>query len=621
MTSREGGNAAPSSKAAQDISNDSSNVSSAAAFCKAGHEHMQAGRHLDAQLCCQQALEADPNHIDALQLMGLLALQAQQYDHAIEWTARANQQDIKSDHLCSLGIALTQQGQHVAAFKAFDQALKLKPEDAELWAHLGNALASLALPEDALASYQRVLEFAPRHGDAAFRCGLLLLTLKRPEEALAYFNLSDEIYPNHHMVLEQRGLALYELKRFEEALADNRRAHELNPGSTYVCNNIGACLQPLRRDDEALPWFDKAIALQPDFVPALINKASSLTQMLRIDEAFATFQEAKRIDPDNGHVERNAALLHLLTGNFEAGWAVREVRWRADMHPATYPHFDQPMWRGEHDVQGKTILVHAEEGIGDTIQFARYAPMLAERGARVIFAVQEAVQPALVGLPGVSCIPKSIPSLPAFDLHCPVTTLPFAFRTRLDTIPSATSYLPQPPEVRVRLWEQRLQERLGPHRRLRVGLAWSGDPKHTNDHNRTMPSPTLLRLTEVNADFVSLQKDPRPEDKALLEQAGVVDLTDDLGDFAETAALISCLDVVITVDTGVAHLAGAFGRPTWLMLPYAPDFRWLLDREDSPWYPAMRLFRQTATRDWNELIDRVRTALAARIQSFRSQQG
>jgi tetratricopeptide (TPR) repeat protein len=616
MTSREVGKAAPDSKAAQD------SFDVAAALCKAGHEHMQAGRHLDAQLCCQQALEADPNHVDALLLMGHLALQAQQYDHAIEWTARANQQDIKSDHLCSLGIALTQQGQHVAAFKAFDQALQLKPEDAELWAHLGNALASLALPEDALASYQRVLEFAPRHGDAAFRCGLLLLTLKRPEEALAYFNLSDEIYPNHHMVIEQRGLALYEMKRFEEALADNRRAHELNPGSTYICNNIGACLQPLRRDDEALPWFDKAIALQPDFIPALINKASSLTQMLRIDEAFATLQKAQRIDPDNGHVEWNSALLHLLTGNFEAGWAGREVRWRDDMHPATYPHFEQPMWRGEDDVQGKTILVYAEEGVGDTIQFARYAPMLAERGAQVIFAVQEAVQPALVGLPGVSrCIPRSIASLPAFDLHCPVTTLPFAFRTRLDTIPSATSYLPQPPEVRVRLWEQRLQERLGPHRRLRVGLTWSGNPKHTNNHNRKMPSPTLLRLTDADADFVSLQKDPRPEDKALLEQAGVVDLTDDLSDFAETAALVSCLDVVITVDTGVAHLAGALGRPTWLMLPYAPDFRWLLDREDSPWYPAMRLFRQTATRDWNELIDRVRTALAARIQSFKSQQG
>jgi tetratricopeptide (TPR) repeat protein len=597
---------------------DSSGASFAAAFCKAGEAHMQAGRHLDAQLCCQQALDADPDHVDALQLMGLLALQARQYDHAIEWVARANQQDIRTDHLCSLGIALEQQGMHEVAFKAFDRAVQLKPDDAELWGYRGNASANLAQPKDALSSYQRVLELTPRDADAAFRCGLLLLTLKQPEEALSYFNLSEELYPNHSMVLEQRGLALHELGRFEEALADNTRAHALNPASADICNNIGACLQPLRRDEEALPWFDQAIALRPDFTTALINKASSLTQMLRINEAIATYHQVKKIDPDNGDVEWSLALLDLLTGNFEAGWAGREVRWRADMRPATYPDFDQPMWRGE-DVRGKTVLIYADEGIGDTIQFARYAPMLAARGARVVLAVQETVQPLLSGPPGVSlCVARSDSPLPDFDWHCPVTTLPFAFATRLDTIPSATSYLPPPPQARVQHWEKRLQDHLGPRLKPRVGLIWSGNPKQANNHNRKVPPPTLLRLVNAGADFVSLQKAPPAQDRALLEQAGIVDLTDDLGDFAETAALINCLDLVITVDTGVAHLAGALGRPTWLLLSYAPDFRWLLDREDSPWYPTMRLFRQTGRRDWDELIDRVRSALAAHIRSLES---
>jgi tetratricopeptide (TPR) repeat protein len=594
-------------------------ASLAAALCKAGHQHMQAGRHLDAQLCCKQALEADPDHVDALQLMGCLALQAKQYDHAIEWTARANQQDVGTDRLCSLGIALEQQGLHEAAFKAFDRAVLIKPDDATLWASRGNALANLARPKDSLTSYRRVLELEPRQADAAFRCGLLLLTLKRPEEALAYFDLSDELYPNHPMVLEQRALALHELKRFDEALADNRRAYPLNPASAEVCNNIGACLHGLRQDEAALPWFDKAIHLRPGFIVALINKARSLTQLLRLDEAMAIYHQVRAIDPGNADVVWNSALLCLMTGDFESGWAGREIRWRAHMRPP-YPHFTQPMWRGAEDVEGKTVLVYAEEGNGDTIQFARYAPLLAARGARVILAVQEALQPLLTGLSGVSqCIPRSA-ALPAFDLHCPICSLPFAFGTRLDTIPSATPYLPPPARARVQSWEQRLQERLGPDRKCRVGLVWSGNPNHGNDHNRSLPLRALLRLLDADAAFIGLQKESRADDRPLLEQAGVIDLTADLSDFAETAALVSCLDIVITVDTGVAHLAGALGRPTWIMLPYSPDFRWLLDRDDSPWYPTARLFRQSKSRDWDELVDRVRSALAAHILAFRPPQ-
>jgi tetratricopeptide (TPR) repeat protein len=528
--------------------------------------------------------------------------------------------DVGVEHLRSLGIALEQQGRQEAAFRAFDQAVLLRPDDAELWASRGNALASLARPEESLTSYQRVLQLNPRHADAAFRCGLLLLTLKRPDQALLYFDLTDEFYPNHPAVMEQRALALHKLSRFDQALVDNERAHALNPTSADICNNIGACLQGLSRDEEALTWFDKAIGLRPGFVVALINKARSLTQMVRLDEAIGIYRHIQAIDPGNADALWNSALLCLLTGDFAAGWAGREIRWHAHMRPP-YPNFAQPMWCGKQDVKGKTVLLYAEEGNGDTIQFVRYVPMLAARGARVILAVQDALRPLLTGLSGVSlCAPRSLP-LPSFDLHCPICSLPFAFGTRLETIPSATPYLPPPAQARLQSWEQRLHERLGPDRKCRVGLVWSGNPNHGNDRNRSVPLRTLLRLLDVDAAFVSVQKDVQPEDKAMLEQGGVLELTADLSDFAETAALVSCLDFVITVDTSVAHLAGALARPTWIMLPYSPDFRWLLDRDDSPWYPTARLFRQAATRDWNEVVDRVRSALATRMRSFRPQQG
>jgi tetratricopeptide (TPR) repeat protein len=504
---------------------------------------MQAGRPLEAQLCCREALAIDPDHVETLHLMGLLALQAGQYDLAIAWTARANEQNPGTGYLHALGTALEQQGLHPQAFGAFDLAVQITPADGELWASHGNALANLGRPAEALSSYQRVLALNPEHADAAFRCGLLLLALNRPQEAIPNFDRADALFPDHTSVLEQRALALYELRRFEEALADNHRAHALKPDNADICNNIGACLQKLRRDDEALPWFEKAFALRPGFIKAMINKASSLIQIRQIEPAAAIYRDVQRGDPGNADAEWNLSFLHLLTGNYEAGWAAREVRWRAHMRPAAYPHFAQPMWRGEAGIEGKTILVYADEGLGDTIQFARYVPMLAARGARVVLAVQEGLVPLLASLDGVAqCVPRSTAALPAFDMHCPVCDLPYAFGTRLASIPAAVPYLPSAPAEHVQAWEQRLRACLGPERKLRVGLVWSGNPQQANDHNRSAPLRAILPLLDAGANFISLQKDPRPGDMALLAQTGIVDLTPQLTDLAETAALASCVD-------------------------------------------------------------------------------
>jgi tetratricopeptide (TPR) repeat protein len=596
---------------------------SAAALHELAVRHMQAGRPLDAQLCCQQALALDANHAETLHLMGLLFLQARQYDHAIEWIERASQQDRKTDYLGSLGIALEQQGLHSESFTALDRAVRLRPDDIGLWIHHGKVLAKLDRYPESLTSYQHAERLNPAHADALFGCGCVLLKLGRLDEALSYLNLCDQLRPNQAVVLEQRGLVLFEMKRFEDALSNFLRAHALNPINHETCNNIGSSLHLLCRDEDALPWFDKAIALRPDCTAALVNKGFTLTELRRLDEAFATFHHAKTLEPDDADLAFHLSLLDLLTGNFEAGWLGREARWRMRVRPGSYPQFPQPLWRGDVDLRGKTILVLEDEGLGDTIQFARYIPMLVERGARVVLRVGDPLYPLLSGLPGVAeCSPKSDPSLPAFDLHVPICSLPLAFGTRLDTIPADIPYLPAPPRSRVQAWEERLEDRLGPRRGLRVGLVWSGRPTHPNDHNRSIPLPMLSRIPDalsrigdVDAAFICLQKDPRPSDRAVLDRTGIVDLTSHLTDFAETAALVSCLDLVISVDTSVVHLAGALGRPVWTLLPYAPDWRWLLDRDDSPWYPTMRLFRQTADRDWADVLDRVRADLVEHVRA------
>ena len=584
------------------------------ALHEAGVQHMQAGRALEAQLCCRQALAIDPTHIDSLHLMGLIALQARQFDHAIAWIARANRQDVNAEYLFSLGTALTQQGLLQEACKAFDGVLELRPGDAEAWASRAALAARLEQPADALRCYQRVHELDPRNADAAFRCGHLLLTFDRPAEALVCLDRCNALLPDNAMVLEQRAIALHHLRRLDESISDNVRAHALNPGNPDICNNIGATLQYQGRDQEALSWFDKALGLRPHFIKALINKASSLAQMRRIDEAIAVYRRVQAIDPGNTEAESYLSLLYRLLGDFEAGWAGQKARWDEQMRFGDHPDFHQLIWQGQDGIAGKTILVYADEGFGDTIQFARYIPMLAARGAHIVLVAQEPLLPLLSGLAGVTqCLPKPAPALPAFDWHCPIGNLPMAFRTRLDSVPAAESYLPPPAAEHVQRWEQRLAERLGAGRRLRVGLAWSGNPLHSNDHNRSVALRQLLPLLGCDADFISLQREAKPGDKSLLEASGVLDLTADLTDFRETLALANCLDLVISVDTSIVHLAAAGGRPTWILLPYLPDYRWLLDRDDSPWYPTARLLRQSAARNWDEVVQKVRGALAEKI--------
>jgi tetratricopeptide (TPR) repeat protein len=590
-----------------------------AALYQTGLGHLRAGRNLDAQLCCQKSLAIDSGHADTLHLMGLISLDAKQHDHALEWISRAIRQEPKAEYLTSLGTTLQQQGRHDDALKAFDKAVQFRPDVAELWKNLGHILVDLQRPADALLSFQHALTLAPGLWQASHQCGHLLYNAGKFEEALPHLTLCLDQQPDHVATLQLRALSLRGLRRFDEALADNMRAYAVAPNDADTCNNIGDALHSLDRHEEALPWFDRAVALRPDFIAAINNKAFLLGQMHRFDEAFAIYEGLQRSGTNTPATDWNLSLLQMMTGNFEVGWRGREARWKAPVLAVTYPNFEQKMWLGEGSLEGKTVLIHADEGLGDSIQFARYVPDVAARGARVILVVAQAVHSLLSRLPGVSqCLPLPGGPLPAFDLHCPLSSLPLAFKTRLDTIPSAISYLPLPAEARVRAWEARLGSQDKLHDKLRVGLVWSGNPAHGNDRNRSIPLRRLSRILDVDVTFVSLQKNPKASDQAtLLEHPDIIDLTADLADFSDTAALVSCLDLVITVDTSVAHLSAALGRPTWILLPYTPDYRWLLDRDDSPWYPTARLFRQSVRRDYGEVLDRVRGELAALVAEKR----
>jgi tetratricopeptide (TPR) repeat protein len=368
--------------------------------------------------------------------------------------------------------------------------------------------------------------------------------------------------------------------------------------------NRGNALCALKRFDEALLNINQALALEPRDPVALNNLAIALNEFKRFDEAFTCFEKAISIDPDLAIAHWNESLRWLTLGDFERGLVKYEWRWKLPKWNLRWRGSTIPSWLGNESIEGKRILLYNEQGFGDEIQFCRYVPLLAAQGAKVILEVEGSLTALMSGLAGVSqCIAKG-DKLPEFDLHCSVNSLPLAFKTRLETIPSTTPYLPIPAQASD--WEARL----GRKDRPRIGLVWSGNPGSGNDRIRSINLRALLPLLDVNATFISLQKDVRPDDEAILsERKDVVDLGPSLKNFADTAAVISQLDLVISVDTSVAHLAGALGKPVWILLPFIPDWRWLLDREDSPWYPTARLFRQDESRAWPSVIERAREAL------------
>ncbi len=534
----------------------------------------QQGRLREAEKLYARVLKAAPEHFDALHLLGLIKAQADKAGEAYRLMSAAVKINSQApDAWMNLANVLHTLERDAEALDCLDKALALRPGDLNALENRGNALLTLQRPQEALACFNGVLARNPRHGDALRERGVALAKLGRVDEALADFDAALVVMPRHPGALYNRGNALLDAGRYAEAAASFDRALAIVPAHTAALNNRGRALQALNRHAEAIASFDKAIAVRKDYADARANRALSL----------------------------------LTLGDLARGFAQYEWRWQRTGIRDARRDYGKPLWLGEYPLGRKTILLHAEQGLGDTIQFARYAPLVARSGANVVLEVQPELKTLLAGLDGVTSCHARGEALPAYDVHCPLGSLPLALKTGLSSIPADIPYL-RVDEARIAKWRARIEALHG----KRVALAWAGNVSHANDRSRSIDLALLAPLFALDGiSFLSIQRELRGVDADVLaRQTNVTHLGGDLFDMADTAAVAALADLSISVDTSVVHLAGALGRPAWVMLPFAPDWRWTLTGDSSPWYPQARLFRQPALGDWPSLLATLRAELA-----------
>ena len=457
---------------------------------------------------------------------------------------------------------------------------------------------------EASSIYRAILQQHPDHPDALHYLGVAEAATGKFDAAQSLMERSLRAQPRNLQFIENYASLLVQIGNCEAALPVCQRGLTLNPANAQLLYVEAVALVRLNRLPEAIARFDRVLSLQPNNIIALNERGSALAQIGRFNEALASFAKALSFNPQYAEAHFNEALCRLLRGDLARGLDQYEWRWEL---AAARPHkrnFRQPRWTGKEDIAGKSVLLYAEQGFGDTIQFCRYVPLVAARGARVLLEVQQQLRALMqASFEQATIVAKGDP-LPDFDMHCPLVSLPLAFGTRLETIPSDTPFL------RARS-AATLDQKRGS---LRIGVVWSGSATNLNGRNRSMSLATLLPLLKLNATFVSLQKDIGAEDaKVLRAHNELLYLGDPLVDFTDTAERIAGLDLVISIDTSVAHLAGAMGKPVWVLLPFVPDWRWFLDRDDNPWYPSARLFRQDDSRTWDGVVARTAVALEALI--------
>ncbi len=593
----------------------------------------------EALACYDQALALAPAHGPALRNRAValrLVGDAAGALAACEFALARDPGD--PDAGCTRATLMADQGKHADALAALDAVLAEHPAHAPSWCNRGQVLRVLGKLEDGLASCDRAIALDPGNVPALIGKGTTLLDLSQAEAALAAFDAALALQPDTAEGLIGRGIALRALRRLEDALACNQQAVARHPDSGLAAMNTGVVLLDLRRPQEALPYIEQAVELMPLDVLAQTNHAVVLHALQRPVEALAACERALAIDCDVAIVYANQgcvyadlnrndeamasyaaaltrdadctvahfglAVSHLLTGNFAEGWAEYEWRWQ---HTGREPMTGcRPQWRGE-DLAGKTILVLAEQGLGDVLQFVRLLPMLQARGASVVAAVPRAVMALMPkSRPGLCFIDEGQP-LPPHDTMCPMLSVPLGLGLMADTIPATVPYLNFEPA-----WSEPWLARLGPKTRPRIGVAWSGNKGHVNDANRSIPLARFATLfgQECDCEVISVQPEVRATDEpAMAAWPALRDVRSELTSFEATAGLVATLDLVISVDTSVAHLAGGLGLPVWILLPFAPDWRWLMGRDDSPWYPTARLWRQHALGDWNGVFAAIRRAI------------
>lgn len=592
------------------------------------------GQHQAAMDLYAQILERDPDHPQALLLSGLLALQLGQPALA---AARMRQVLAQMPAHASahghLGLALKQMGQHEEALASLDRALALRPDDASVLNNRGNLLVDLHRHTEAVDCFEQALRHRPADANTHHNLGIALLALARHDQALAHLAQACALNPRHAQAWIHRGNALKGLSRPDEALRSYERAIDLGTDQGLAWRNHGVVLMALKRWEEAhqsmlqaltfmpedletihhlaqillrldrqqdaLRYIEQAIARQPDDPDAHNNRGIAHMALQELTLALSSFDRAIALDPGHARAHWNRSLVCLLGGDFERGWPDYEWGWTCGMR-GQQRTFAQPLWLGQCSLEGRTLLVHAEQGLGDTLQFYRYVQTLHQMGAQVVLEVQYPLTTLLQQQPWPLVLIERGQALPATDFHCPMLSLPLALKTRLDSIPQTTPYL-WAPQDKAQQW----RHALGPDFAPRVGLVWRGSPSHQNDHQRSLALAKWLPHLPSGFRYISLQKEVHAEDRPALDASALIHMGHRLADFSDTAALCDGLDLIVGVDTSVVHLAAGMGKPTWVLLPHVPDWRWLLERQDSPWYPSVRLYRQGSDRSWDAVLRQV----------------
>ena len=533
----------------------------------------QQGRLRDAEKLYARTLKAAPGNFDALHLLGLIKAQSGQMGEAYRLMSAALKINPNvPDVLINFANVLHGLKRDAEALESLDKALVLRPGDLEAILYRGNALSALNRARDALSCFDAVLARNPGRPDALLNRGTAFAALGRHAQALADFDSILKHAPDHVEALYNRGTALLYLRRDSEALNTLERMLVHAPHHARAWNNCGRTLQALNRHQEAVASFEKAIAIDKDYADAHSNMALSLLSL----------------------------------GELPRGFAEYEWRWKRAGMADMRRNYRGRLWLGEFPLGQRTILLPAEQGLGDTIQFVRYAPLLARAGATVVLEVQPELKTLLATIGGVaSCHARGEP-LPAFDLYCPLGSLPLALKTEPSTIPADIPYV-RADEAHIAKWRPTIEALPG----KRVAFAWAGHARHPNDRNRSIDFKLLEPLFALEGvSFVSIQRELRTDDGALLARhRNITHVGDKLADMADTAVVAALVDLTITVDTSVVHLIGAMGRDVWVLLPFSPDWRWTLAGEHTPWYPQARLFRQPTAGNWASVLATVRDAL------------
>ena len=535
----------------------------------------QAGLLQEAEIIYREILAENPNNPDALHLLGLLAYQVGNNTVAIEYIEKAiGINPSVPDYYNNCGEAYRASANNELSIKCYKQALEINPDFAEAYNNMGNAFKDMGQNEEAIVYYQKALVIKP------------------------------DFFQGHYNL----GTALQIVGKLEEATNHYQNAISIKPDYAEAHNNLGVALHEIGQHEQAINHYQNAISIKPDYAEAHNNIGITLQEIGRHEEATTHYQEAISLNPDYAEAHFNLSCLYLLLGDFKNGWEEYEWRLKLKNNIEHTRSFAQPKWSGL-PLNGKSILLHAEQGLGDTIQFIRYVPLVAEAGGKVIVECDSKLSHLFSNYGDITRFVGRSDDLPEFDFHASLLSLPSIFKTTLDTIPSATNYIHINDDL-VKSWGGKLSTL----KNNKVGICWQGSVDNRKDQSRSIPLKCFSNLFDIpEISFISLQKGYGQE------QIKEGEYTDTIADFSsemdthekfiDTSAIIESLNLVIGVDTATIHLAGAMGKPVWVLLPYSPDWRWMLNTKNTPWYPTMRLFRQQEPGNWETVIDEVRIEL------------